>query len=646
MSNDIPKIPNQKDYKNLTPFDLALIQRFPFIEEDFDAINLYGIISKIKDYLNQLIANEQIVTENQKNVYNSFVDLHNYVEDYFTNLDVQEEINNKLDEMAQNGVLSEIIKFQNNKLIPEYVMTRYMKCTDDYITPNNLLAQEIEGICKTENNKILAFYSPVKEGITQNSSVLVEEYDISQKYHPSKIRYSNITGLQHANSACFDSINNKIYVALWGYFNNNVEVNTNKIAKINYNTLEIEDIIEINELQSISKIAFYNNCLYVQSANSIYKYENDILSYLFDIDVSGSQGFDIFNNMLYVASSNPSLITVYNLLNASKLKQYSINEFDNTGKFMCAYMSDLTVIDADNLIITPHFPGEYLTYTSDWQHSYECNYIEKINLNGQGLSNTTINNFFIHDKIVVDTNNVEDCLYATGSTTFPLKLISEYLFNYYKKLLDFRLENVGTLEYFGVLRLINQNLKLDTNIVCHGLNMKNAKLDGQVITVNDRIMDVRGSQVCGSSLILNYNGDDKHLVQYSNINVNNITNNVNIESRGSTFIKRSNKIDYYNNSLLAIVPSTITKEGPTLTADFSSHITSTNFDPGSYFVLIGLSSGENLVHPITYGLGNNRISYDKDGNGYRIKTYDKNSKTLQITGDSIDNISVVTLLTI
>lgn len=116
MSNKpiIPNIPNQKDYKNLTPFDLVLIQRFPFIEEDFDGINLYGILSKIKESLNNVIANEQIVTENQENVYNSFVDLHNFVEDYFNNLDVQEEINNKLDEMAESGVLQEIITLYLN----------------------------------------------------------------------------------------------------------------------------------------------------------------------------------------------------------------------------------------------------------------------------------------------------------------------------------------------------------------------------------------------------------------------------------------------------------------------------------------------------------------------------------------------------
>lgn len=52
---------------------------------------------------------------------NLYIELHNYVENYFDNLDVQEEINNKLDEMAENGTLDEIIeRYINTKLIRFY----------------------------------------------------------------------------------------------------------------------------------------------------------------------------------------------------------------------------------------------------------------------------------------------------------------------------------------------------------------------------------------------------------------------------------------------------------------------------------------------------------------------------------------------
>lgn len=40
---------------------------------------------------------------------NLFIELKSYVDDYFENLDVQEEINNKLDDMAESGELAELI---------------------------------------------------------------------------------------------------------------------------------------------------------------------------------------------------------------------------------------------------------------------------------------------------------------------------------------------------------------------------------------------------------------------------------------------------------------------------------------------------------------------------------------------------------
>lgn len=56
--------------------------------------------------------NTNITEETQK----AFIELQNYVRDYFNNLDVQEEINNKLDEMTESGVLQEIItSYLNSK---------------------------------------------------------------------------------------------------------------------------------------------------------------------------------------------------------------------------------------------------------------------------------------------------------------------------------------------------------------------------------------------------------------------------------------------------------------------------------------------------------------------------------------------------
>ena len=43
------------DYKYLTPFKWFILENFPFIEEDFDAITNYQLLCKVVEYLNKTI---------------------------------------------------------------------------------------------------------------------------------------------------------------------------------------------------------------------------------------------------------------------------------------------------------------------------------------------------------------------------------------------------------------------------------------------------------------------------------------------------------------------------------------------------------------------------------------------------------------
>lgn len=58
---------------------------------------------------NRVTEFENSVNETVQDYIDRFVALKDFVDDYFDNLDVQEEINNKLDEMAEDGTLTEII---------------------------------------------------------------------------------------------------------------------------------------------------------------------------------------------------------------------------------------------------------------------------------------------------------------------------------------------------------------------------------------------------------------------------------------------------------------------------------------------------------------------------------------------------------
>ena len=87
------------DYTILTPFKLCVLENFPFIEADFDTLTNYQIMCKMVEYMNSISKNQNLVQTNM-------IELNNW----FNNLDVQEEINNKLDSMAESGELQEIIE--------------------------------------------------------------------------------------------------------------------------------------------------------------------------------------------------------------------------------------------------------------------------------------------------------------------------------------------------------------------------------------------------------------------------------------------------------------------------------------------------------------------------------------------------------
>ena len=104
--------PDQKDYKSYQGFGtfrLFVLENFPFIAEDFDALTYYQMLCKVVGYLQDVITNNESLQYNQTELLDAFNELQSYVNTYFDNLDVQTEINNKLDQMAESGELTEII---------------------------------------------------------------------------------------------------------------------------------------------------------------------------------------------------------------------------------------------------------------------------------------------------------------------------------------------------------------------------------------------------------------------------------------------------------------------------------------------------------------------------------------------------------
>ena len=140
-------------YENLTPFQLFCCNNFPFIEETFDRLTTYKMLCKIVGYLqNEIIPNVDNIGNSQNEVIEKFNELKTYVDNYFTNLDVQNEINNKLDEMASDGTLENII---NQEIFGE------LNLKIDTLEKNS-----------NKNIKVVSSYGAIGDGISDDSEAI------------------------------------------------------------------------------------------------------------------------------------------------------------------------------------------------------------------------------------------------------------------------------------------------------------------------------------------------------------------------------------------------------------------------------------------------------------------------------------------
>lgn len=92
---------NNRNIKPISPFILFCQKVIPLAFDE--SMSYYECLCALVNYL----YNEVVPAVN--NNADAVTELQNYVKNYFDNLDVQDEINNKLDEMAESGQLADIV---------------------------------------------------------------------------------------------------------------------------------------------------------------------------------------------------------------------------------------------------------------------------------------------------------------------------------------------------------------------------------------------------------------------------------------------------------------------------------------------------------------------------------------------------------
>lgn len=95
------------NYIDLKPFKFWCQKVLPLVYDD--SLSYYELLCKVVDYLNKTMQNVETLHSDVTNLNKDYEKLQSYVNNYFSSLDVQEEINKKLDDMADSGELYEIL---------------------------------------------------------------------------------------------------------------------------------------------------------------------------------------------------------------------------------------------------------------------------------------------------------------------------------------------------------------------------------------------------------------------------------------------------------------------------------------------------------------------------------------------------------
>lgn len=483
----ISYIPEQKPYKNLTPFKRYVLQSFPWIDEDFDALTNKQLLAKIIEYLNDVIANGETLQENVESLYNAFVELYNY----FNNLDLQDEVNNKLDEMVENGTLENLLEKYFNKIyiqldieenenITNYLNEKAINGNVTLIFPMGRKTYLIDdSINLYDNTTIIGNGSIIKwntlykndcgminlngnniniKGLTLDGNIQESGLEIHTYSHTEANGVSGIFNNTECSNilienCVFDNIqkfgvvintenseNIKIRNNIINFSNrdgfwvtaSNVTIENNKIYNSHDNSIVFDSSFN-NENSSFENYKILNNTVY---------YSHEIgteinLSEIQFIPNSAQAGIFIYgktaNDIKNVVISNNIIYSSYNSINLINAKNVEINN-----NIICNYTnqnaqgSAFLLNNVNNINITNN------NVLGSRNHGVSTTEVENINIsnniinsNNYSISSTN-NDLIIRNNILKNNNNSFVALNNLGENSFVENnnIISNYTSNF------------------------------------------------------------------------------------------------------------------------------------------------------------------------------------------------------------------------
>ena len=349
---------------DLKPFRYWCQKVLPLVYDD--SLSYYELLCKVVDYLNKTIENVNSLNENFDELQSNFNTLKLYVENYFNTLDVQEEINKKLDEMAINGFFDGLVSKYLAKSIPLPINYTYIKNATVNDLLNNYLSFNNNIIL---NDKLTLNELYCRDGIISDNAISV----INNLTNTTVVDVKNNT-ITVANVDAFN-VGDKIrigddefiYATILDKHDNILTLDTNiyfevgnVVAKLTNNAI-LENLTFNNMSLTISNtIAYIKNCTFnnciISLSGGIFYVENSTFNQTNTLFYK--TGKSLINNNHYnncyksiecqLSFENKITNNVINGYSTSNL--YSIGiELSNTSEHNHLGMTQYNVIDGNTI---------------------------------------------------------------------------------------------------------------------------------------------------------------------------------------------------------------------------------------------------------------------------------------------------------